>query len=279
MKKTLLTFVIAIVTNLANGQISKQEPILLNIEYEFIHINNLNEKDEPIIKRMVLSVGQNSSRYIDKEVYQRSISEKKNTNSKIKYTSVVGAPIVMVNKESGIIFESFFQFPITQTLNIVSNIGNNSYLVENQLKKINWKILNETKKIDSFNCQKAIGDFGGRTYNVWFTSELPFLNGPYKLWGLPGLILEAEDTKNEVRFLYKNINKEIDSTKTITYLGLKPIKISSSEYLKAKKNFISNPESFMQAQLPVGSPKVTKVEDNNNKKDKRKKAINNPIEL
>jgi GLPGLI family protein len=277
MKNIFFCLTFILFTSFVNGQILNQEPILLNIEFEFIHVNNLNDKEKPVKKSMVLSVGQNSSRYIDGETYLRSITEKQSSNSQIKYKSAVGMPIVVVNEDGGIITESFFQFPKSQKLNTISNIGNNSYLVESQLKKIDWKILSETKKIDAFNCQKAIGDFGGRTYTAWFTSELPFLNGPYKLWGLPGLILEAEDSKKEVRFIFKKIDKEVDSTKKVAFLGTKPIKITYSEYLKAKKNFIATPESFMQGQLPIGSPQVTTFEKN--KVVEKKKVIKNPIEL
>ncbi|WHF52205.1 GLPGLI family protein [Chryseobacterium gotjawalense] len=64
-----------------------------------------------------------------------------------------------------------------------------------------WKILSEKKNILNFNCQAAIGNFRGRVYKVWFTPEIPFSNGPWKLKGLPGMILEAEDNQNEYSYI------------------------------------------------------------------------------
>ena len=57
-----------------------------------------------------------------------------------------------------------------------------------------WKISDETKNIGNFKAQKATANFGGRHWEAWFSTELPFSEGPYKFRGLPGLILEMEDS-------------------------------------------------------------------------------------
>ena len=60
-------------------------------------------------------------------------------------------------------------------------------------EKINWKILNEKRKIKSFDVQKAESEFGGRKWIAWFTNDIPIQDGPYKFYGLPGMILEITD--------------------------------------------------------------------------------------
>lgn len=57
----------------------------------------------------------------------------------------------------------------------------------------NWQLTGEKKVILGYNCQKGVADFRGRTYEAWFTTELPFRDGPYKFDGLPGLILDIQD--------------------------------------------------------------------------------------
>jgi GLPGLI family protein len=56
-----------------------------------------------------------------------------------------------------------------------------------------WKISDEKQKIGTYNAQKAIVDFGGRKWIAWFTTEIPFPDGPYKFYGLPGLIVKVGD--------------------------------------------------------------------------------------
>ncbi|NII28828.1 GLPGLI family protein [Pseudoflavitalea sp. X16] len=74
------------------------------------------------------------------------------------------------------------------------------FLISDTLAPIKWNITAETKNIASFECRKATGIFRGRNYTAWFTTDIPVSAGPWKLGGLPGLILQAEDDKHQVAF-------------------------------------------------------------------------------
>ena len=277
MKKMYLIFGLFLINLSIRAQTKSEEPILLNVTYQFVYINNLADKENPIKKDMVLSFGKNKSRYISSNAYNRlNIPKPSRFNGGGRVVS--GIPIVLVdNNNSGIIDESYLMHPTIQNLQTFATIGNTNYTIEQKLIRINWKIEKETKEIGGFICQKAIGIFSGRTYVAWFAPDLPFQCGPFKLWGLPGLILEAEDSAREVRFLFKDINKETDSTKLVTIAGNSPVKISLADYNTAKKAYQKNPDTYMQSQLPADAPKVTKVGDNG--VDIIKKFKYNPIEM
>ncbi|MDT0691201.1 GLPGLI family protein [Salegentibacter sp. F188] len=70
---------------------------------------------------------------------------------------------------------------------------------------IDWELKKRTKKIGNFKAKKAIGEFRGRTYTAWYTTEIPLPYGPWKLQGLPGLILEAYDESKEMYLYFKNV--------------------------------------------------------------------------
>lgn len=70
-----------------------------------------------------------------------------------------------------------------------------AYIVTEPWVNINWKIEEDYKNLLSYKVQKAIGDFRGRTWTVWFASEIPVPFGPGKLHRLPGMILEAKDKR------------------------------------------------------------------------------------
>jgi GLPGLI family protein len=67
---------------------------------------------------------------------------------------------------------------------------------------IDWVIREETRKIQDMVVQKAECDFRGRHYTAWFNPKIPVSDGPWKLRGLPGLIMEAYDEKRHVQFLF-----------------------------------------------------------------------------
>src|SRR5690606_32559800 len=81
------------------------------------------------------------------------------------------------------------------------------YLLDEEMPELDWEILEDTKDIGGYICQKAVANFKGRVYEAWFTTEIPMPFGPWKLQGLPGLILAAADTKNEVIFEYAGFEK------------------------------------------------------------------------
>ena len=90
---------------------------------------------------------------------------------------------------------------IDRSLNLLCStkrtMKGNELLKEN-IPIINWNIKEEFKELNTIKCQKAIGYFRGRLYTVWFANDIPVPYGPWKLQGLPGLILEAEDNKGQV---------------------------------------------------------------------------------
>jgi len=67
-------------------------------------------------------------------------------------------------------------------------------------RKIEWKVLQDKQKIGEYNTQKAVTNFGGRTWIAWFTTEIPLQDGPYKFQGLPGLIIKIEDSTDSHNF-------------------------------------------------------------------------------
>ena len=82
--------------------------------------------------------------------------------------------------------------------------GNFSYslahIYEEEVPALEWEMTGEHGTVVSFDCQKAECDFRGRRWEAWFTPEIPVSEGPWKLKGLPGLILYARDTTGQYSF-------------------------------------------------------------------------------
>lgn len=73
------------------------------------------------------------------------------------------------------------------------------------LHPMEWKLLPESRSIDGIECQKAVTFFKGRSYTAWFAPSIPLGNGPWKLGGLPGLIVEAYEENMDMHFMLSEI--------------------------------------------------------------------------
>ena len=73
----------------------------------------------------------------------------------------------------------------------IDNAGLEKYFYEEPLHEWDWEISDSTKTILGYECIEATTMFNGRKWTAWFTPEIPLDAGPWKLEGLPGLIMEA----------------------------------------------------------------------------------------
>lgn len=116
--------------------------------------------------------------------------------------------------------------------------------VQEDLPKISWNILEETKTIGNFECQKATATFRGRHFTAWFTMSIPLPYGPWKLQGLPGLILEAYDVRKEIFWYFK----EMSYPSPYHYL-LKPISNPKVDWMSFSEFKNKQIEVFKQAEI------------------------------
>ncbi|MDR6526585.1 MULTISPECIES: GLPGLI family protein [Chryseobacterium] len=82
--------------------------------------------------------------------------------------------------------------------------------------KFNWNILSEKEKVGEYNTQKATTEFGGRKWTAWFSTDIPFQDGPYKFYGLPGLIVKIEDSEKNYSWKLSG-NKKIENYEEMSY--------------------------------------------------------------
>lgn len=121
-------------------------------------------------------------------------TEREDENGNIKLT--------IPNKNQQTIFSNYKDKKITELKKFKS-----TYLVEDTLSFPQWNITDEIKNVNNYQCQKATTFFKGREYEVWYAIEYPTIFGPWKLNGLPGLIILAQDKKSEVFFEATEIQK------------------------------------------------------------------------
>lgn len=81
----------------------------------------------------------------------------------------------------------------TGQMTITDRISLQDYCYVDSLHAQTWTMGDSTREVLGYMCQQATADFRGRRWTAWFTTDIPISDGPWKLGGLPGLILEAYD--------------------------------------------------------------------------------------
>lgn len=113
--------------------------------------------------------------------------------------------------------------------------------------KILWKLDKETKKIGSYTCHKAYGKYKNRSYEAWYTLEIPINDGPYVFKGLPGLILEIYDTKAYNSFSMISIKK----VEKPMILMKETINTTYQAFVKVRQNFLNDPAGAVSARTGI----------------------------
>lgn len=122
--------------------------------------------------------------------------------------------------------------------------GKNLFLIQDTYNHLHWNITSETKNIAGYECIKAITKFRGREWTAWFTPEIPLPYGPWKLHGLPGLIIETYNEDKRYTIRAEKIEYKIDSIFDKKFETLVDTKnqdpISVRKYLEDKAEYYEN---------------------------------------
>lgn len=117
----------------------------------------------------------------------------------------------------------------------------NGFLCEESMGMPKWDIRkDDNKTILGYACQKAVASLGGREWEVYFTPEIPLNKGPWKLWGLPGLIVYAKDSEDLFLFELKGFETKSDDAAII----LVNTESKGKEYQKVDKKTYKSHEKL-----------------------------------
>ncbi|MFI5163299.1 MAG: GLPGLI family protein [Sphingobacteriales bacterium] len=228
-------FCLVILCFLGYAAFAQQKPdtAIAVITYAFSHLRDTTNPGKPYTENMNLFLGRRSS------IYKTGDKELADSLAMESFKASGGKSI---NITKPFTFAQLFMYPDSRQLWVFDRVMFDKYLMEDEWPVIDWKITDETKKISQLNCQKAIGTWRGRTYEAWFCTDLPFHAGPWKLNGLPGLIVEAIDTRQQVSFKFAGYRTLNDGKVIIKLPGKNEAKPATVEdFNKAREAIHKNP--------------------------------------
>ncbi|GAB6982750.1 GLPGLI family protein [Prevotella dentasini] len=174
------------------------DTLALKIHYATEYIETTNQVGFPAIDRQVLEIGNHSSKYYSEltAIYQNTIDSMR----KAKVDIEIFVDYVQ-NTDKGQTYQIYKNYPQDGQLTWNGSFYEKIFFgYEENLPTIEWEFLEGDTTIIGYPCKKAKGTLRGTDWTVWYAIDLPYSDGPWKLCGLPGVILKATESRGCFNF-------------------------------------------------------------------------------
>ena len=128
------------------------------------------------------------------------------------------------------------------------------YCYVDSLHTQTWTMGDSTREVLGYMCQQATADFRGRRWTAWFATDIPVSDGPWKLGGLPGLILEAYDEGQQHVFTAVGLERVKDEP----IIFNRPFRNNQRfeptnrlDFLRMERRFLMDSNSFIQMETGI----------------------------
>ncbi|WP_051416668.1 GLPGLI family protein [Asinibacterium sp. OR53] len=119
-------------------------------------------------------------------------------------------------------------------------VFDSKFLLSDSIRKINWRIFNETRDIAGFECRKAAGIIMDSVYVIaFYTDQIPVSGGPLCFTNLPGMILGIAIPRLNITIMATKL--ELETPKTDKLVPPPPGRLKKTDY----KNFLSTLQKAM----------------------------------
>jgi len=142
----------------------------------------------------------------------------------------------------------------TGQMTITDRISLQDYCYVDSLHTQTWTMGDSTREVLGYTCQQATADFRGRRWTAWFAMDIPVSDGPWKLGGLPGLILEAYDEGQQHVFTAVGL----EWVKDELIIFNRPFRgnhrfeqTNRLEFLRMERRFLMDSNSFIQMETGI----------------------------
>lgn len=246
---------------------------LLIVQYDMQAVTDLNKPDEPRNETLRLDIGRHTSRFYSYTAFLQ--------DSILTADFAAGASQETINRHlnqynSQWSEETFKRYPAGHTTTLDAIGGQISLLRCEEPEEIpRWTLTQDTMTVLGYQCIRATADYKGRKWTAWFTPDIPLSEGPWKLCGLPGLILKAEDTEGHYRFTANGI-EQVHVQAPILYGGANYEPVNRKQYAKVHERFATDPVGFITSTMP--NVKITIRDEHGNLASNPKNTPYNPIE-
>jgi GLPGLI family protein len=236
MKKLALFIIGLLCCTVSNGQNAKNNRMLAKSKFECLYEYQVkNRKGSIDSYSTILQIGGHCACFEDYSAFQCDSAE-----------MIPGVAETVINKYSQQKMKNdlFFDQTVYQNepkglLSVYSVIVPDYYTYTENAQPMAWKLIDSTKTVCGYVCKKATGEYGGRMWTAWYAPEITVSFGPWKLCGLPGLVMAASDAEGIHQFSAIGFRK--GTTQILTPGFLNAVSTTRAKFVKAKNKFEENP--------------------------------------
>ncbi len=248
MKKRLLLYLLFVFVVKTYAEDTNRAYLQCSYRYDYVFDSLTQEKRDDL---MYLFIGQKKSAFYSYFTFQ-SDSLKNDPDHDIKWKQAFKTAL----QRDGGLPQNFYYRRTSNYIykdlekHIIMNyddVNESKYCFEDTLDAQMWEIGDSIKTILGYSCQEAETDYHGRHWIVWFAEDIPINNGPWKLGGLPGLIMEAYDSANHHHFTINGMNRVPDIPFYDRGVDGKSKKTMRKKFLKVARDYIENSMGIAQA--------------------------------
>ena len=142
----------------------------------------------------------------------------------------------------------------TGQMTITDRISLQDYCYVDSLHTQTWTMGDSTREVLGYTCQQATADFRGRRWTAWFATDIPVSDGPWKLGGLPGLILEAYDEGQQHVFTAVGLERVKDEPIIFNQKDGHNRRFEPTnrlDFLRMERRFLMDSNSFIQMETGI----------------------------
>lgn len=251
--KFLILIVLYIITFLSFAQKNNViEPAILECEYDHQKIKDTLNRSNFTKDIMILRIGKNISQFYS---YYTLYGQ---TMTRQELVTVLEDAMMkndFKNLPTARTTEDYIykNYPGKGKIAVYTKLIIDFFTFEEKYAPQEWLISDSTKQILGYFCQKAQCGFRGRIWTAWFTPDIPISDGPWKLNGLPGLILEAYDENRDYAYTIRSI-KQSDLT-PVTFYNPKNRRFEKTDrfsFLKAKSRAYFKSDAMEEIEAVTG---------------------------
>lgn len=202
----------------------------------------------------MLQIGAGIGKFYDYSSYQTDSVKQANCNEQ-----VINSYRLREQRNAFFFDQIIYQNNPKGKITVQSIITPNFYNYEENRYPVKWTIKEGDDTICGYPCRIAQGEYGGRTWIVKYAPEIPTQNGPWKLTGLPGLILDAIDTEGTHHFSAVTFRTGAVAITSLNKKG--SITTSRDKFIYAKNKFEENPIGNIPPES-IGEMEIRKHGDN-----------------